>query len=165
MTAAEEVAAMERAVDALVRDRVAAINATTIWEPARWELEPLTALATLWDERFHPEAEALLNHVGQRWSDLAEWVQAEPLMRRALAITEQSYGPDHPNVAANLATWRLAGTDPRSMSALVIMSFFGIRRRSPPNRLIKIAIHYRPHAKEKCAIVEFVGFSRAGLNL
>ena len=28
--------------------------------------------------------------------------EAEPLMRRALAIDEQSYGPDHPNVAIRL---------------------------------------------------------------
>ena len=28
--------------------------------------------------------------------------EAEPLMRRALAIDEKSFGPDHPNVASDL---------------------------------------------------------------
>ena len=28
--------------------------------------------------------------------------EAEPLMRRALAIDEKSFGPDHPNVARDL---------------------------------------------------------------
>ena len=32
--------------------------------------------------------------------------QAEPLMRRALAIDEKSFGPDHPNVATASTTWR-----------------------------------------------------------
>jgi hypothetical protein len=33
---------------------------------------------------------------GQRWLALAEWGQAEPLMRRALEIDERSYGPGAP---------------------------------------------------------------------
>jgi hypothetical protein len=69
---------------------------TTDWTKARWELEPLTALANLWDETSHPQASWLLNQAGQRWFGLAEWGQCEPLMRRALEIDEKSYGPDHP---------------------------------------------------------------------
>ena len=45
-------------------------------------------------------------HVAIRLNNLASLLQAtnrlgeaEPLMRRALAIDEASYGPDHPNVA------------------------------------------------------------------
>ena len=44
----------------------------------------------------------LLSWLGQTLHSLAEWVEAEPLMRRALSIDEKSYGPDHPNVAIRL---------------------------------------------------------------
>jgi hypothetical protein len=89
-TAAEDIATMQQAVDALIRERDAALRKTTAWITARWELEPLTALAGLWDERNHPGAAWLMNQTGQRWHALAEWGQAEPLMRRALEIDERS---------------------------------------------------------------------------
>ncbi len=55
--------------------------------------------------------------------------EAEPLMRRALAIDEKSYGPDHPNVAIRLnnlamllqATNRLAEAEPLMRRALSIL--------------------------------------------
>ena len=40
-----------------------------------------------------------LNNLAQLLQDTNRLAEAEPLMRRALAIDEQSYGPDHPNVA------------------------------------------------------------------
>ena len=54
--------------------------------------------------------------------------EAEPLMRRALAIDEASYGPDHPNVARDLnnlasllwATNRLGEAEPLMRRALAI---------------------------------------------
>jgi tetratricopeptide (TPR) repeat protein len=54
--------------------------------------------------------------------------EAEPLMRRALAISEKSFGPDHPNVATSLnnltgllgATNRLAEAEPLYRRALAI---------------------------------------------
>ena len=54
--------------------------------------------------------------------------EAEPLMRRALAIDEASYGPDHPNVAIDLnnlapllqATNRLGEAEPLMRRALAI---------------------------------------------
>ena len=54
--------------------------------------------------------------------------EAEPLMRRALAIDEKSFGPDHPNVASDLnnlalllqATNRLAEAEPLYRRALAI---------------------------------------------
>jgi tetratricopeptide (TPR) repeat protein len=57
-------------------------------------------------------------------------VEAEPLMRRALTIDEQSFTPDHPNVATrlnNLArllqdTNRMAEAEPLMRRALVILS-------------------------------------------
>ena len=54
--------------------------------------------------------------------------EAEPLMRRALAIDEKSFGPDHPDVATDLnnlalllqATNRLAEAEPLMRRALAI---------------------------------------------
>ncbi len=63
--------------------------------------------------------------------------EAEPLMRRALAIDEQSYGAEHPDVARDLnnlaqllqATNRLAEAEPLMRRALAIDE--QLTRRSP----------------------------------
>jgi hypothetical protein len=75
-------------------------------------------------------------------NDLALWLdnraehgEAEPLCRRALAITEKSLGPEHPNVATGLnnlpellsATNRLAEAEPLSRRHLRIFAEFGYR--------------------------------------
>ncbi len=44
----------------------------------------------------------LFDQLGALLFAKADYAEAEPLMRRALAIDEQSYGPDHPNVAIRL---------------------------------------------------------------
>ncbi|MGO9776029.1 MAG: tetratricopeptide repeat protein [Terracidiphilus sp.] len=127
-TSAEDLAARQQAVDALITERDAALEKTTEWVQARWELEPFTALAGLWDERNHPWTAWLMNQVSTRWHTLAEWGQAEPLMRRGLEIDEKSYGPDHPKIAICLnnlalllqATNRLAEAEPLMRRALAI---------------------------------------------
>lgn len=66
------------------------------------------------------EEPELLSWLGITFLALAEWVEAEPLMRRALAIDEKSVGPDHPDVARDLnnlaqllqATNRIAEAEP-----------------------------------------------------
>jgi len=58
--------------------------------------------------------------------------EAEPLMKRALAIDEKSYGPDHPDVAISLnnlaallqATNRLGEAEPLMRRHLVIVLKF-----------------------------------------
>jgi tetratricopeptide (TPR) repeat protein len=70
----------------------------------------------------------LFNQIGLLLKGRADFAQAEPLMRRALAIDESSYGPDHPNVAIRLnnlgallqATNRLAEAEPLMRRALAI---------------------------------------------
>jgi len=70
----------------------------------------------------------LMNQLGVLLKSKAAYAEAEPLMRRALAIAEATYGPDHPNVATalnNLAgllktTNRLAEADPLKRRALAI---------------------------------------------
>jgi Tetratricopeptide repeat len=66
-----------------------------------------------------------LAHLLQATDRLAE---AEPLIRRALAIDDKSYGPDHPEVATDLAylarllhtTNRLADAQPLTRRVLLI---------------------------------------------
>ncbi len=70
----------------------------------------------------------LFNQLGSLFHAKADYAVAEPPMRRALAIGEESYGPDHPNVAIRLsnlagllqATNRLAEAEPLTRRALAI---------------------------------------------
>ncbi|HBL27213.1 MAG TPA: hypothetical protein DD490_10295, partial [Acidobacteria bacterium] len=48
------------------------------------------------------EDPVLLSWLGRTLHELAEWAEAEPLKRRALAIDEKSFGAEHPNVAIRL---------------------------------------------------------------
>ncbi len=75
-----------------------------------------------------PEDAVLLSWLGISLDEMAEWDEAEPLMRRALAIDEASLGPEHPSVAIRLnnlaqllkATNRLAEAEPLMRRALAI---------------------------------------------
>ncbi len=127
-TGAEDLEARQRTIHALITERAAILEMTTVWTTARWELEPLTALANLWDETEHLRAAWLMSQIGQRWDTLAEWGQAETLMRRTLLIDENAYGLEHTNVATDLnnlarlllATNRLAEAEPLMYRALAI---------------------------------------------
>ena len=48
------------------------------------------------------EDPTLLSWLGQSHHALADWTEAEPLLRRVLAIDEKSCGPDHSKVATDL---------------------------------------------------------------
>ncbi len=77
---------------------------------------------------FAEKTSLLLNQLAQYLDSRAEYADAEPLMRRALAIDEESFGPGHPNVAIRLnnlaallqATNRLAEAEPLMRRALAI---------------------------------------------
>jgi tetratricopeptide (TPR) repeat protein len=96
-------------------------------------LDPLAphalALAQRADEAGIPEPTAwLMNQIGVLFRAKSRYAEAESLTRRALAIAEKSFGPDHPNVASclnNLAgllkdTNRLADAEPLMRRALAI---------------------------------------------
>ena len=69
-----------------------------------------------------------LNSLARLLREQARFSEAEPLIRRALAIDERSYGPDHPDVARDLnnlalllqATNRLGEAEPLMRRALAI---------------------------------------------
>ena len=70
----------------------------------------------------------LMNRLGLMYLTKSLYTEAEPLMRRALATDEASFGPDHPKVARDLnnlasllqATNRLIDAEPLMRRALVI---------------------------------------------
>ena len=77
----------------------------------------------------------LMNELGQYLKAKSLFGEAEPLMRRALAIDEASFGSEHPNVAIrlnNLAqllqdTNRLDEAEPLSRQVVEILLLFQMR--------------------------------------
>ncbi len=43
-----------------------------------------------------------LNNLALFYNSQGQYAQAEPLFKRSLAIMEEAFGPDHPDVAASL---------------------------------------------------------------
>ena len=97
-------ASRQKALGDVVFARNAVLLQTKHWESDRWELQPLEALAWLWDEKkclFL--ADWLFKHVGMFSYRLADWNRSERVMRRAIQIIEQSYPRNHPEVALALS--------------------------------------------------------------
>ena len=77
--------------------------------------------------------------------------EAEPLMRRAVALDEKSYGPDHPEVATDLnnlaqllqATNRLAEAEPLMRRAVAILGLFLKTTGHPHPEQKKFTNNYR----------------------
>ena len=104
-----------------------------VFELARSRGSIETAMHLLsWAERAFKDSQdelpRLLNNVAQLLQATNRLSESEPLMRRALAIDESSYGPDHPDVAIDLnnlaqllqATNRLSEAEPLMRRALAI---------------------------------------------
>ena len=104
----------------------------------------------------------LLNQLGLLYNAKAQHAQAEPMMRRALAIGEESYGSDHPNVAIALnnlaillqATNRLAEAEPLMRRSLRIRTIsWGVHHPSTANGLVNLGrllldLGRKPEAEE-----------------
>ena len=96
----------------------------------------------------HPETFVALSNFAQRLQEIAQLPEAEPLMRRALAISEASFGPDHPGVAIRLTHLagllqganRLAEAEPLMRRALAIgEASYGPEHPSVGTRLNNLA--------------------------
>lgn len=118
------------------------IRTWLIWGPLR---SHAMAVVTYADQHEITEPAAyLMNQLGLLLLAQASYREAEPLMRRALAIDEASYGPEHPNVAIrlnNLAqllqdTNRLAEAEPLMRRHVVIFL-----------KVTKATGHAHPHLK------------------
>ncbi len=125
---ADQRSVTELTIEQVVQSRASAIQDTTNWQETRWELEPLDALARIWDETGNRRAAWLLDQVGLRWHELAAWSRAEPLKRRTLAIYEEKCGKEHAYVGTALnnlaqllqATNRLSEAESQFRRALAI---------------------------------------------
>ena len=96
------------------------------WEPMRPHVAALVAAADA--AGIYEPTSRLMNELGLLLATQCIWAEAESLYRRALAIDEQSYGPQHPEVATRLnnlaallqATNRLAEAEPLMRRVLAI---------------------------------------------
>jgi tetratricopeptide (TPR) repeat protein len=93
----------QKAVDRFVEERSAVLEKTTQWQDARWEIDPVEAVAWLWADAKHERASWLLNRSGLWRNRLADWTAAESLFRSALTTAEGKLDRDEGDVAAILA--------------------------------------------------------------
>jgi tetratricopeptide (TPR) repeat protein len=114
------------AVNALAVGNPGDVRTWGLWTPLAAHVEAVSRCA---DEAGLAEPTArLMNNLGVYRQARGQYRAAEPLYRRALAIDEQSRGPDHPEVAIRLnnlavllrATDRLAEAEPLYRRALAI---------------------------------------------
>jgi tetratricopeptide (TPR) repeat protein len=142
----------QNTLNAFMSERAVSLEKTVHWEEARWELQPIAALANLWADVGFPRASWLLNEAALRWFDLAEWSHSEPLYRRGLAVDEASKGSQHPDVARSLsnlamllqATNRLADAEPLFRRALAIdEASYGSEHANVAIRLNNLALLLR----------------------
>jgi tetratricopeptide (TPR) repeat protein len=114
------------AVDAVAVGNPQDVRTWAVWTPLAVHAEAVSRSA---DAAGLAEPTArLMNNLGLYWQARGQFGAVEPLFRRALAIDEQNYGPDHPDVARDLgnlagllyATNRLAEAEPLYCRALAI---------------------------------------------
>lgn len=99
---AKIVAARERALLAHVKARAEFLWEGWVKHEYRWELVPLIAAAWQLLERSDNQGVYLANQAFGPLRNLGNFAEAEPLLRRALALDEKGFGPNHPNVATCL---------------------------------------------------------------
>lgn len=68
----------------------------------RWEIEPLRLLSGWLFEHHHPATSTIAAETALFLMHIARYAEAESLMRQALEIDENVYGPDSPSVAPHL---------------------------------------------------------------
>ncbi len=111
-----------------LKDRLEQLLKGTIWQPLLAVAEKGVQEAAKTLGANDPAIAGLLDRQATLLYEIAQYEDAEPLFRRALAIDEARNGPDHPNVARDLnnlaqllqATNRLAEAEPLMRRALVI---------------------------------------------
>ena len=130
---------IQPAIEQLVVARVASLTELATKEEVWWELEPLIVTAGLWSKAGNPIATKLSEGLRQCLALLSSTFQteehtaeSEPLLRRLLAVSEQTFGSDHPIVASslqNLASF-YAGTKPTEDGAALLRRALAIEEKS-----------------------------------
>jgi len=119
-TAADARPTFEASLLSYIRGRAEFLWESWVHHEHRWELSPLVASAWQWMEQGSEDGVYLANHAFEPLLELGKFAEAEGLVRRALEIDEQRFGPDDPNFATDLnnlatllqATNRLADAEP-----------------------------------------------------
>src|SRR5262249_61952477 len=104
-----------------------------------------------------PQVAAACNRLAALLRETTRAPEAEPPLRRALAIDEQSYGPNHPAVARNLnnlarwlrATNRLAEAEPLYRRALRILVLTSVQSGHDSPDLQTVRGNYSSCLKER----------------
>jgi tetratricopeptide (TPR) repeat protein len=102
------------------------VRSWPVWDPLRPHLFAATTYAEYYG--IADPTTSLMSQLAVLLLAKASYADAEPLMKRALAIDEASYGPDHPDVARDLnnlamllqSTNRLTESEPLMRRALAI---------------------------------------------
>ncbi|MEK6406476.1 MAG: tetratricopeptide repeat protein [Acidobacteriota bacterium] len=126
--AGEHAGILEPALFTHIKSRAEFLWEGWVQHEHRWELKPLAACAWQWMGRGAQEGTYLANYSYGPLLHLGNFGDAEALVRRALAIDEQRFGPNHPEVATDLsnlsqlltATNRLSKAEPLMRRALEI---------------------------------------------
>ena len=107
---------LEPAVLAYIKGRSEFLRDGWVAHEHRWELGPLEACAWQWLERDSADGAYLANQAAGPLMDLGKFAEAEPLLRRALAIYESVLDRDHPDTLTtrhDVASWTGAAGDAR----------------------------------------------------
>ena len=107
---------LEPAVLAYIKGRSEFLRDGWVAHEHRWELGPLEACAWQWLERDSTDGAYLANQAAGPLMDLGKFAEAEPLLRRALAIYESVLDRDHPDTLTtrhDVASWTGAAGDAR----------------------------------------------------
>jgi tetratricopeptide (TPR) repeat protein len=119
-----------------------------VWTPLAAHAEAVSRYA---DEAGLAQPTArLMNDLGLYWQARGQFRAAEPLYRRALAIGEANYGPDHPTVAIRLnnladllrATNRLGEAEPLFRRGVQILIDFHRRTGHEHPNLLAVVTNY-----------------------
>jgi hypothetical protein len=119
----------------------------------------------------------LMNQLGMLFHCKSLHTQAEPLMRRALAMGQASFGPDHPTVAIRLSNLVpiAASHQPTGQGGAADASGIGDRRgklwagpsrcRDPPQQSRSIAACHQPAGRGRTADAPGIGDRRSELRV
>ena len=137
------------AVNELAPSAALDVRTWAVWTPLAAHAEAVSRYA---DEAGLAEPTSrLMDRLVTYWQARGQFRAAEPLFRRALAINEQSYGPDHPTVAICLnnlalllrATNRLGEAEPLYRRAVQILIEFQRRTGHEHPNFRVVAANYR----------------------
>ncbi len=168
-----------RIVNAVMPENTDDVRTWGIVEPLRPHAQSLLSMAEEYVVAVN-ETSRLMSQLGVYFLKKALFVEAEPLLRRALAIDETSLGSEHPNVATHLnnlaqllqATNRPEEAEPLSRRMVEILVLFKLRNGHEHPNLNQVLINYtsilaamgRDETEQKNAIKSLIESVKSKFN-